>query len=629
MCGIAGGYYKQELPNEALLSKAVQQLESRGPDNQGLHCHQNFFLGQRRLSILDTSEGAHQPFFSADNRYCLIFNGEIYNFKSIRTKLESKGYTFKTNGDTEVLLYAYIEYGKACLDLFNGFFAFALLDQQTNDLFIARDRIGIKPLYIYQDEYRFLFASEMKAFYPLNIKKEIDYNVLATYFQLNYIPAPYTIYQKVSKLLPGHYIEFSNGTAATKQWYKLPFDIKNYADLSYEKASDKLVELLETSIEKRLVSDVPLGTFLSGGIDSSVISSLAAKHKSNLNTFSIGFKDNAFFDETEYAELVANKLKTNHRVFKLSNDDLLESLQSLLAYMDEPFADSSALLVNLLAKYTREHVTVALSGDGGDELFAGYNKHYGEWRIRKGGLAANAVSALLPVWRNLPKSRHGKIGNKIRQLERFAIGKQLDVGERYWRWCSFIDAEESKQYFKDASTIDQSVLNSIKDRYTQLLKKEGDLNDNLYADVHLVLPYDMLTKVDLMSMANSLEVRVPFLDHEVIEYAFTLPVQYKIDAKLKKKIVQDAFRKILPSELYNRPKKGFEVPLLQWFRNELKSLIMDDLLADKFIQEQGIFNLNYIQQLKKRLFSTNPGDVHAQIWALIVFQSWYKNYHIQ
>ncbi len=627
MCGISGGYYRNQLPKKDLLEKSIAQLSKRGPDNQGLHIHQNFFLGHRRLSIIDVSNAANQPLYSDDNRYAIIFNGEIYNYASIRKQLETKGHQFNTSGDTEVLLKAFIEYGKDCLTLLNGFFAFAVLDQSNNTLFIARDRMGIKPLYYYQDDGKFLFASEMKAFYPLDVKREIDFNALATYFQLNYIPAPKTIYKDVLKLLPGHFIEIKNGNTNIEQWYKVPYTSGKYANLTYSEASNKLVELLDKSVADRLVSDVPLGTFLSGGIDSSVISSLAANHRKSLNTFSIGFKDNDFFDETEYAELVAKKLNTNHKVFKLTNDDLLDSLTSLLEYIDEPFADSSALLVNLLSKYTREHVTVSLSGDGGDELFAGYNKHYGEWRIRNGGFAANAVSALLPVWQNLPKSRHGKWGNKVRQLERFAIGHKLNAGDRYWRWCSFIDADESKKYFKNPNLIDEHELANLKALYTKHFSQNGDLNDNLYADIHLVLPYDMLTKVDLMSMANSLEVRVPFLDHNIVEFAFSLPVEYKIDSNLKKKIVQDAFRKILPSELYNRPKKGFEVPLLQWFRNELKDLILNDLLSDKFIEEQGIFNLNYIQLLKQKLFSKNPGDVHAQIWALIVFQSWYKNYH--
>ena len=631
MCGITGGYYKRELPDEALLFASIEKLASRGPDNQGLHRSGNIFLGHRRLSILDVSETANQPFFSRDKRFALIFNGEIYNFSSIREQLVNKGYSFQSSGDTEVLLNAYIEYGKDCLNMLNGFFAFAIYDQQKNNLFIARDRLGIKPLHYYQDDEKILFASEMKAFFPLGIEREIDHNTLATYFQLNYIPAVNSIYKKVRKLLPGHFMEIKNGQLSIEQYYEVPYPAVPKIPLSYSAAKDELVRLLDDSVRMRLVSDVPIGTFLSGGIDSSVISSLAAGHHKGLNTFSIGFQDNAYFDETQYAQQVADRLQTNHRVFKLTNDDLLESLTSLLAYIDEPFADSSALLVNLLSRYTREHVTVALSGDGGDELFSGYNKHYGEWRIRNGGLAATIVDKLMPVWKALPKGRHNTFGNKIRQFERFAIGMKLSPAERYWRWCSFINEEESIDYFRDPKMVSTAILKDRRELYTRHIREienGGDLNDNLFADVNLVLPYDMLTKVDLMSMANSLEVRVPLLDHRIVEFAFTLPVHYKIDGRMKKKLLQDAFRHVLPSEIYNRPKKGFEVPLLHWFRTSLKSMIEDDLLEDSFIEDQQIFNLQFIRGLKKRLFSQDPGDVHAQIWALIVFQSWYKNYHL-
>lgn len=628
MCGITGGYYIHELPDTEILESSISKLSKRGPDNQGLKRLGQAFLGHRRLSILDVSEAGNQPISDETGRYTLVFNGEIYNFRELRKSLIEAGHSFRSTGDTEVLLKAYIEYGPDCLAMLNGFFAFAIHDASDESIFIARDRLGIKPLHYYVDEDKVLFSSEVKALYPLQIKREIDYNTLAIYFQLNYIPAPYGIYKNLRKLLPGHWMRIDKGEVRTQQWYELEHPNVD-AGIDYENAQKQLADLLDDAVHKRLVSDVPLGTFLSGGIDSSVITSLASRHQRHLNTFSIGFKDEAFFDETQYAELVAERLKTNHTVFKLSNDDLLDSLNTLLEYIDEPFADSSALLVNLLSKYTRQHVTVALSGDGGDELFAGYNKHYGEWRLRKGGLAPALVSQLLPVWRAFPKGRHDKFSNKVRQLERFGRGKQLNDRERYWDWCSFIDRKTSMAYFGNSPEINESELIRRMMRHTDTIGRSGDLNDVLYADVNLVLPYDMLTKVDLMSMANALEVRVPLLDHRIAEFAFKLPVEHKIDGKMKKKILQDAFRHILPSELYNRPKRGFEVPLLQWFRKELKDLIMDDLLSDNFIAEQGIFNGDVIKSLKKRLFSSNPGDVHAQIWALIVFQSWYKNYHIQ
>ena len=303
-----------------------------------------------------------------------------------------------------------------------------------------------------------------------------------------------------------------------------------------------------------------------------------------------------------------------------------ESLNELLEYTDEPFADSSALLVNILSKFTRKHVTVALSGDAGDELFAGYNKHYGEWQMRNGSWQANVIHLLQPVWQSLPKSRGGGIANKIRQLERFSNGMDLTPAERWWRWCCINDLDFVDKLLNDK--VDASMAEIIETRqyFSSKVQFDGTLNDDLLADVGMVLPYDMLVKVDRMSMRNSLEVRVPFLDYRIVEFAFSLPVSSKINGNIKKKIVQDAFREILPKELYNRPKKGFEVPLLQWFKTDLKDKILNDWLSDEYIKAQGIFNVETIQQLKLQMLSNNPGDVHAQIWALIVFQNFWRKY---
>ncbi len=630
MCGITGlfSFDNTSVINEGLINDATSILSSRGPDNQGVFIHKNIGLGHRRLSIQDTSEASNQPFHDPTGRYTIVFNGEIYNFKALRNDLENKGIDFKTTGDTEVLLQAYILYKEKCLALLNGFFAFAIYDKKENTLFIARDRLGIKPLLYFNTEHLFGFASEMKALLKFPIKREIDYESLAIYFQLNYIPAPYSIYKSVYKVLPGHYLKINGDTkeVTTKQYYHVPVSYER-SDLTYKEQQQNLINLLDLSVQSRMISDVPLGAFLSGGIDSSVIVSLASKHTNQLNTFSIGFKENAFFDETSYANLVAKKFNTNHTTFKLSNDDLFNSLKKILEYTDEPFADSSAILVNILSQKTREHVTVALSGDGGDELFAGYNKHYAEWRIRNKGLKERLVKVGHPLWAALPKSRHSKYGNLFRQLERFAIGSKLSHKERYWRWCAFINEEEINKYFS-SNFFSPEVYEERKAHLTKHINNKGTINDCLYNDVHLILPNDMLTKVDTMSMANALEVRVPFLDHQIVEYAFSLPISSKINGNFKKKIVQDAFKHILPKELYNRPKRGFEVPLLQWIKTGLNSLIFDDLLDKKFIKEQNIFNIEYIELLKQKAFSKNPGDVHAQIWALAIFQNWYKKFHL-
>jgi asparagine synthase (glutamine-hydrolysing) len=384
---------------------------------------------------------------------------------------------------------------------------------------------------------------------------------------------------------------------------------------------------MDEAVRLRLIADVPLGAFLSGGIDSSVIVALAARHTDKLKTFSVGFKDNPFFDETAYAELVAKKYKTEHTVFSLSNDDFLEHLYGVLEYIDEPFADSSALPEFILSFYTRKHVTVALSGDGGDEVFGGYNKHAAEWQMRQGGILNTAVKLGGPLWNVLPKSRHNPLTNKIRQLHRFATVANLSPADRYWQWASFTRAEQVNTllHHKIKDQIDAFFYQSVKSQFTNFIKGE-DINEVLLADMQLVLPSDMLVKVDLMSMANSLEIRSPFLDQDVVDFAFALPSAYKVDGKMKKKIVQDAFRPLLPSELYNRPKKGFEIPLMSWFKKELWGLIDNELLEEEFIKQQEIFNPDAIRQLKKQLFSSNPGDCHFTIWALIVFQYWWKHH---
>lgn len=629
MCGIAGAYsFKNKIISDEWLQNAATSLNKRGPDNQNFISIGNCSLVHARLSIIDTSESANQPIYDATGRYAIIFNGEIFNYQEIKKELEQKGVQFKTQSDTEVLLYAYIQFGETFLHKLNGFFAFAIFDKLEDSLFIACDRFGIKPLYYYSDEDYFFFGSELKTITQFPVKKEINWSSVAAYFQLNYIPGKNSIFKNIQRLEPGHQIFIHNSEILIKQWYTIPYNAlkAEQNQLSYDEQQKKLVELMDDSVRLRLISDVPLGAFLSGGIDSSVVTAMATRHTKHLNTFSIGFEGNSFFDETPYANLVAKHFNTNHTVFKLKNDDLFESLNELLEYTDEPFADSSALLVNILSKFTRKHVTVALSGDAGDELFAGYNKHYGEWQMRNGSWQANVIHLLQPVWQSLPKSRGGGIANKIRQLERFSNGMDLTPAERWWRWCCINDLDFVDKLLNDK--VDASMAEIIETRqyFSSKVQFDGTLNDDLLADVGMVLPYDMLVKVDRMSMRNSLEVRVPFLDYRIVEFAFSLPVSSKINGNIKKKIVQDAFREILPKELYNRPKKGFEVPLLQWFKTDLKDKILNDWLSDEYIKAQGIFNLETIQQLKLQMLSNNPGDVHAQIWALIVFQNFWRKY---
>ncbi len=626
MCGITGILAFNEKGKTYLskVSDATYALLKRGPDGEGIYLNKNVALGHRRLSIIDTSNAAAQPFSESTERYTIVFNGEIFNYQQLRKQLESKGVKFKSQSDTEVLLQLYILAKEKCLEQLDGEFAFAIYDSTTEELFLARDRFGIKPLHYYKDEERFVFASELKALIAFDIPKIIDKNSLQLYFHLNYIPSPYSIFENVKKLEAGSFIKLNpKGIIEEKKYYSIPYtsDYKNIPP--YDSAQKELKKLLESSVQQRMISDVPLGTFLSGGIDSSIITAIAAQNTKHLNSFSIGFKDEPFFDETEFAQLLAKKYKINHTVFQLSNEDLFGNLKEMLDCIDEPFADSSALAVNILSMHTKKHVTVALSGDGADELFSGYNKHAAELKARQGGFKASLVKSSHGLLKQLPKSRNSKTGNKIRQLEKFAEGMKLSPQERYWQWAKWsgYTAEElfSKKYNSDINA------NAFEKRKTNFLKNiSNDYNSVLLTDMQLVLENDMLVKVDRMSMSQSLEVRIPFLDQKVVDFAFSLPSNYKIDSNNRKKIVRDAFKDMLPEELLNRKKQGFEVPLLKWFKTDLKSMITNELLEDKFIEEQEIFNLEEIKKLKAQLFSSNPNDAVEKVWALIVFQYWWK-----
>jgi asparagine synthase (glutamine-hydrolysing) len=633
MCGITGIFAFNLVGkfNKIHVTAATMGLEKRGPDFQDIYIDEWVGLGHRRLSIIDTSASANQPMWDESKRYCIVFNGEIFNYRELRKDLEATGAIFKSQSDTEVLLSLYIRDRENCLARLNGFFVFCIYDKQEQSFFVARDRYGIKPLLYLFDEDKFLFGSEMKTILQYGIDRTLDYTSLYTYLHLNYIPAPHTIFRNVQKLLPGHFLKIRRAKMQISQWYEIPYD-RSRAEknaMPYDQAKSTFSMLLESAVEKRLVADVPLGAFLSGGIDSSVVTGLASKHKPDLHTFSIGFKDEKFFDETDYARLVSRHFKTKHTVFQLTNDDLYQHVHAILNYIDEPFADSSAINVYILSKETRKHATVALSGDGADELLAGYNKHAAFYRLIDRGYKERIIASAMPLWSLLPQSRSGKFSNRVRQLMRFSEGSRLEPRDRYWRWAGYTSSSEQGRMLSKAS-LEKVEMEEFERRRLQLtapVQTHHTINDILYADMHMVLPNDMLAKVDLMSMANGLEVRVPFLDYEVVDFVFTLPSTYKINRNIRKRILQDTFQQMLPPELYNRPKKGFEVPLLKWFRREMKSLIMDDLLSETNIRQQGIFDYNEIDILKKRLFSSSTGDIHARIWGLIVFQWWWKKYN--
>jgi len=629
MCGIAGiivreGSVEPYLEN---LDDAAARLVHRGPDHGGRFVGGRAALAHRRLAIIDTSPAGNQPMSDESGRYTIVYNGELYNFRELRSQLAGEGAVFGSESDSEVMLKLFIARGAAALDDANGFFAFAVFDSERQSLFVARDRFGIKPLYYCSTDYGFVFASQLRSLLAFPVERRIDDVSLYQYLQLSYIPAPHTILQNVNKLEPGCWLETDGSAPEIRRYYRLPRDgaaAAGPAVTSYDDAVARVRTTLDDAVGMRLVSDVPLGAFLSGGIDSTVIAALAARHTDRLKTFSIGFRDNEFYDETPDALEAARAIDTDHTAFRLTSQNLFDHLYDTLDHLDEPFADSSALAFNILSMRTREHVKVALSGDGADELLGGYNKHYAEYRARRGGAAVALVKALSPLWSFLPASRDSVFSNRVRQLRRFSQAAGLPAARRYWEWCKFTTGEQARRVMTGESAAADMGYRRRVEAAVEGIRDDGTLNDVFRADVRLVLANDMLRKVDSMSMANSLEVRVPYLDHRFVELCFSLPAGYKIGAGVRKKILRDAFASIIPARTLEKPKHGFEVPLLHWFRTGLRPLIEDDLLSDDFIAGQGVFDPAGVAALRKRLFSARPGDVAPLVWALVVFQHWWR-----
>ncbi len=617
MCGIAGIInYTNSSQDLEKIKDIPELLKHRGPDSQGFSIFNNVAFAHARLSVIDTSPDSNQPFFDENKEYKIVFNGEIFNYKELRADLEKLGETFTTSGDVEVLLKLYKHKKEKCLDEIRGFFAFGIYDVKADTAFIARDRFGVKPLYYAQTKAGFYFSSELLPIQHLLGTKELNHKSLTAYFQLNYLPGEESILKGIERLLPGHCVTIKNNKAEFRKYYKLTTKQPYVASASPEK---ELRKHLENSVTDRMIADVDVGSFLSGGIDSTIVTALASKQTTHLHTFSLGFKDNEFFDESSLAELTAKKYGTNHHSFMLSNDDLLEEFDNFLHSIDEPFADSSALNVFILSKRTKPFVKVVLSGDGADEVFAGYNKHKAEWLMRN-NKGFNALVKIAAPFANLfPQSRNSAIGNKARQLSKYSSSMKLDPEERYWRLASISSEEEVKNLLLKSDSVAE-----LKKQYTSGIN--NDFNSFLLADVNMLLPYDMLTKVDMMSMDNGLEVRNPFLDHRLVEFAFSLPAELKINGKVQKKILKESCKDLIPDEILNRPKHGFEVPIQQWFANELKNRIESEWLNEDYISEQKIFSLSAIQNLKKQLYSNSPGDAAAKVWAIIIFNSWYKKH---
>ena len=625
MCGIVGKFnYKKRQPVSPELIKAMcSKIVYRGPDDEGTYVDGPIGLGHRRLSIIDLSPMGHQPMASADQTIWITFNGEIYNFQTIRDELISKGYHFKSNCDTEVILSLYQEYGKDCLKYLRGMFAFGIWDAKKQILFLARDRIGKKPLFYYNDGNSFVFASEIKSILedPL-VRREINYEAFYDYFKYLYVPAPKTIYKNIFKLEPGHCLTVSREGIKKNEYWDVSFAKKTSGELS--DLSDELLSILTESVKLRMISDVPLGAFLSGGIDSSgVVAIMARQQEKPVTTCSIGF-DSRDYDEIEFARLIAATFKTDHNEFTVK-ENAEEILSDLAYYFDEPFADSSAVPTYYVSKLARQKVTVALSGDGGDENFAGYEKYYLddiENRIR-GRLPRFLRASLFPYFSSILSRGNGSLCRRGKTLLN-SLSHESDYGfyltNTEWNnhlWDTLVNEETKRQ-------IGEYDPFSVTHYYYHKADTEDHLSKILYTDLKTYLPGDILVKVDRMSMAHSLEVRAPILDHRVIEFAASLPVQLKYNQGEKKYILKQAFQKMLPPEVMYRKKMGFSVPLAEWLRGELKTFAENYFFTDN----SGLSNFIKIEHLRKIWEDHQAGkrNYGTNLWCLLMFELWFRKF---
>ena len=622
MCGIAGIFSNHTISEKqkSVMSMALKKMHHRGPNFSSIKGNENVQLGHARLSIIDTSSVANQPMFTEDKKFALIFNGEIFNFKSLREELLNLGIHFKTQSDTEVLLQLLIKFGKNSIVKLNGFFAFAFYDFDQKEIWIARDRYGEKPLKYFYENQTLYFASDLNALKCFHSNPSLNLDALQLYFQYNYIPAPFTIYNSMHKLMPGEIIIANDSGMKIEKYYSLGHE-EEFTDESEIKKT--LQAELYDAVKIRMISDVALGSFLSGGIDSTIITGIAKDLDSSLNSFSIGFPDEKHFDETPFAKIAAKHLKTHHEVFEVTSKNLLQNMDEVIAKMDEPFADSSALAVYELTKQTKAKITVALSGDGADELFGGYHKHLAHQKAAKKNVTNLLLKNTSGVWRLFKGSRNSQSGDKIRKAKKYSSALKLNPVDRYIQWASVLSISERRKLFNQ--TILSENANDKMNLYFDSITHGNDLNQILRTDIKLVLANDMLVKTDLMSMANSLEVRPPFLDHRIVDLSLRIPEKLKIKNGSKKNILKESFSAYLPQELMHRPKKGFEVPLHSWFNSDLKSKINSDWLSEKNNSVKEIFNYDYLKQIKNNVFSENPGDSSATVWAMIVLQEWMKN----
>ncbi len=633
MCGITGAVWSSSASaiNPLTLERMSDALKHRGPDDRQTHFshhsdgegrEHSAALGFRRLSIIDL-EGARQPMTNEDGSIWLVFNGEIYNFHDLRRSLEGAGHRFATDGDGESILHLYEDVGVECFQHLNGMFAIAIWDSRRSRLVLGRDRLGKKPLYYTVQGDRLLFASELKAFAEVpGWKPEIDLTAIDEFLTYQYIPHPRTIWKGVHKLAPGHFAIFQNGELTVQRYWQ--FDPSVESPIAPAQAIEKLRELLDDSVQMRLQSDVPLGAFLSGGIDSSLIVALAQRHRNSpIRTFTIGFPERDF-DESRYAAEVAQFIGTDHTRFEV-NPDGVQIIDQLVWHYDEPFGDSSAIPTWYLSELTRTQVTVALSGDGGDELFAGYDRYRALWlsRLFQKALPIHLLPGISLAQKLPDSSRQRSI---VRRGKRFLEALGQEPARRYLNWLQIFPESLRAELYNESflqSLPTEDPFEFLKRAWVRSGNRDVVTKASL-TDLETYLPCDLLTKVDIASMAHGLEVRQPMLDYRVVELAASLPVQMKFRGRRGKLILRDAFKELVPPTVWTRKKMGFGVPIGGWFRGPLKEMVHDLLLSDS-----SRINQYFQREVLARLVSEHETMKHNhayRLWNLLILEKWMRRW---
>ena len=619
MCGVAGYISLTNTIKPDDLKKAAPLIAHRGPDAEGFYFTEDNKVGlaHRRLSIIDLSASANQPMFSANGRYCIVYNGEVYNFNELKGQLKDKGSSLKTTSDTEIILELFIQEGPACFAKMNGMFALAIYDTKEKIITLSRDHVGIKPLFYYQDEATFIFASELKVIkYLLSDKLAINKKAIPHFLHLGFIPQPLTIYNDTYKFPSGHYVQidtevktFSNITQKIQSFWKLENTIASTKIDTEASAKQQLKGLLFDSVEKQLISDVPIGTFLSGGVDSSLVTAIASNISQNkkIKTFSISI-DTGKFNESVYAKQVADHLQTEHYEFHVKEKEVVELVDKLLPTYDEPFADSSAFPTMIVSRLARQHVTVALSGDGGDELFHGYGMY--NWAKRLDNPLIDIIKEPLFLASKIMSSRYKRMGHMLAYQNKKHLTSHIFSQEQYFF------TERELQSLLVSPHFNFGALNNLPATARNLSTAEKQS----FWDFNNYLKDDLLVKVDRATMQYSLEARVPLLDYRLVEFAYNLDDKLKINNGAMKYLLKEVLYDYVPKEIFNRPKQGFSIPLNKWLKTDLKYLV-DKYTTEEIILKYNVVNYTSVKKLKENFFN-GMDYLYNRLWLIILLHWW-------